>query len=678
MTPFRRTQLALLILSLGACGKAPDKIVIQARPLAEGDLQAASELLISGTLSDGGATALRSHSIKTSFRVSDSLIKQGEKSLDESIEFKASLYDADEKLIWEQTQTGKFPMIELEWAPQIEAKEGFYSLEVVAKGKAKRQDKEIEYTLAKKRMKFELDTTQPALSFSAKLGAIGADGERSLALEAVIANESSVTCSDAGVSHLNTDLPLKIKVEKTGSENRRTVFANPIKSYAELPPSNNFLKLNCRDAAGNQSELAQVISVEGRNAFGLRATVDAKVGAVFGAAASDPMQNFLSSTLLKMNLELLDPSTSMPYAATIVEAEKATMRVYLTETPLMMLEELKDNKGLIWTQNFATSLSIPLPSSYLGAKKLYLTLVNHDTNLNKDVILGSQTLNIFIDNAGPNLTLAQDSSFSQPSKNQSLKLNVNVAISGAPIDGQLIAEYSTDAVTWTALPYVGKTLSPGVQELSFGYPLDRESPFKVRITAKDLAGNAAVSKLSRELLGSKDLALAVPAAERTGCVSGSSPGSKLKFWLAHSFSCKREDATGQLSGSSLVSLLVQNRGQVKPLFYSAAQIPAALGYRVVGDGVTLKSGDFSEVDPFKLDSAQGLLLHLPLVDSWLSAKRLEVIFDIEETDAYSTTNGCYTASEPYPTIVLYDKTASKVLATSPFACDPDTQIPILK
>jgi hypothetical protein len=316
---------------------------------------------------------------------------------------------------------------------------------------------------------------------------------------------------------------------------------------------------------------------------------------------------------------------------------------------------------------------VPLPANLNAEQTLYLSLTRHDLATNKDALLATLVLPIFIDAVGPQLSWQQFPTFAAPTSGGAMGINLRRIVDGAPLSAPLSVEYSIDNKTWTSLKVAETPAAndPSLVSLSFVYPLANEAPFHLRARAIDAAGNTVQTGVSPGLVGRAGMQLAVADAERTACLSSGAPAARLQPWLASSVSCKKADNTGQLAGSSYATLVWQNRGQVAPTFFATTQISEGMAYRVLADGVMVASGRFTPPDLFRLAPTTMRLNHFVINDAWLSAKRVEVVFDIEASDAYSTTNGCYPDNARNPSVVIQDQNQGFTLGQSPFGCDSD-------
>lgn len=638
---------------------------------ASSNLQVAPELKLKGSLEAGAATGQRLHEMTSHLRLEFEHLAVLGLSGSEKLLFKMQVRDASQRIVWENEQETEVGGEDLIWKPKLSGDEGSYQLELKVWVRTEEGKKEI----ASQSSSFVLDTSLPVMTIEALLSAVTDGGRRDLSISARVLNEQNVECSDAQLLHPSLPEPLALKLNPMQRDGQILLEGKVQDLSSALANGNVLIKLKCRDAAGNVTDLAQAPILAGERAINLGIGLGAKRGLELEAGTNAPLRAFLSRPELELKLNLFDPETSLPHTEAFIAAEKATLRVYVTETPVEQLDELLKNKTVLWNQLYAPAMKLALPASYQGAHTLYLSLVRHEISQNKSTLLASTPIPVYVDGTGAELKWLSGPALAAPLKDKIVTLKLENRLQGAPLGAPLMAEYTLDGSSWQPLPLTVKATSELLSELEFAYPLSTEAPFRVRIKAVDLAGNMSYSALSPQIVAPSGLpSLVVPAAERGGCVSGTNPGAQLKVHLASSFACKKADALGLPVGQAHASLLIQNRGQVAPEFYSTSQISAAMGYRIVGDGQVLAQGRISPPELFRMDPGQLRLLHFALNPSWLSAKKLELLFDAEESDAYSSTNSCY-PDATFPSVVIQNSDQGQSLKMSPFACDAEELFP---
>ena len=661
-----------LMSACWACGKMKDDVAnYRQRGLhsKSGDVQVGANLSFSGVIADGKPTSQRVHTMSSRFRMSPAAMEANGLQAGDTVGVKITLRDPDGEIVAEQTQDGILPEFSTPWTVKLNSKEGDYALEgqIVTKGESA-----IKGVILWK-AQVELDTTQPTLAFEAKLSATSDGGSRQIAVAAHVAGETDVTCSDASLQHPNLKAPLVIKLKPQTFDRaaRAAQFASEPTELQDLSPNGLLVTVRCRDAAGNQSELVQPISAVESRQFSLKARVDAPLSKPVGTAAANKTMAFVNTGLIAIKIDLIDSEKAQSLGAPAIAAEKSSLRLYVTEQAITQASDLTGSKTVLWNQAFAESIRLNLPAYFRAAQMLYVSLVRHDANSGQDSLIGMVPLDLFIDTAGPELSWQQAPDFKAPTLKQALAVKFKRQIEGAPLATPITAEYTSDGLTWKALPIQESSLADGLSQLQSDYPLAEEAPFRVRLRAVDLAGNTTLSAISPNLIGRAGIQLDVTNGERISCLNGGQPASRLYAWVGTSFACRRADIKGELSGSPYATILWQNRGQVAPSFYASSQIAEGLGYKVLLDGEEVGVGRFSPPDLFRLGPSDQRRQYFSLNEAWLTARRLEIVFDAEASDAYSTTNACYPDALRYPRVVLQDLDKGLSFKTGPFACDPE-------
>ncbi|MCX6129626.1 MAG: hypothetical protein NTX25_11245, partial [Proteobacteria bacterium] len=651
-----------IMFAIAACGKLKEEASNQrdyTKPGSSNADQTVADtlLLVSGSFKDGQATSLRLHHLNA--RIQPGSWQASSDSSDKpDSEIKLIILDPSGQVVFEQAQEGKFPELTKEWDIRIDKAEGFYTAQMQVRplGDA------ILPPMNSWKARFELDTTQPSLAFEAKASAMNDDGRRQLDIKATVRNETAVSCAEASVETTKMTSPIGVQLleDKSGGEDRTVKLNSASLALQDFNPSNTLVRMICSDAAGNKTELLQPVTLAGVRDFSLQARIDAQTAQQVGAGAQDKLFSFLQPGLAKLKLQLLDPSNGKAHTSKVIDAEKATLRIFITEKAPSSAKDLLDTKAPLWTQPYSPELNLPIPPSYLGAHTIFVSLLRHDQASNSDLLLSTLALDLYVDNSAPQVSWQQTASFKAPTLGNPLTLSFKRDLEGAPLAGPMLVEYSVNGTTWTALPVTETALSgnSNLFSLKFVYPLSAESAFRLRVTAKDIAGNSQQSDISPSVIGKAGLNLATSENQRAACLDkNSQPGSQLKVFLASSQSCKKLDLAGQLSPDSYVSLVFLNAGQVAPSFYSTPSqtIREGFAYKVLADGVQVAAGRYDPPELFRLGKKDVRLLQFVVNESWLQAQRIEIKFDAEASDAYSTTNSCYTVATPYPTVIIQDR-----------------------
>lgn len=675
MTTLQKSYTAALILILAACGKFKDETTKNLRGSGNNASEDAQSSLIqvTGSLKDGDATSQRVHSLSSRLNLPEGVLSMLEQR-ELHPKMTLALRDSADQIIYQQTQDFNPSSPQQTWNIKLEGEDGLFTLSLdvddssVLLGNANRSWKS----------KVELDTTEPQLAVDASVGVMNDEGKRPLVVRVLVRNERDSSCFISRIEQLGLSaaVPFSLQAEGTDAGGLLQTYSNASNNLLELDPRNAVARIACKDRAGNISELVQPILTKGSRSINLRAKVQGNVGRPLAAAADSPLLTFVKPGSIKISSDILDASTGLRLADKVLEFEKSTMRIYITDSMPTSAAALLGSKSVIWTQAYAPDLTIPLPGNYLAARTLYMSLVKQDAETGKDVLVSSLPLSIYVDDSAPALSWVNPPRFVAPVKDAPVSVTARIRQDGAPLAAAITTQYSVDGKTWINLqtqeaPVAGE---PEMRALTFAYPLAQESQFRLQLKATDLAGNTVSSINSPQIIGRAGLSLAVNATDRAACKAGNTPLHQLRAHLGSSFVCKKADINGALTGADHAQLLFQNRGLALPEFYKTSVIAEGMGYRVLVDGQMVDSGRYLTTNLFRMDSTNVRLLPFPLKEAWLLGQKVEVLFDIESTDANSTTNACYPASEPYARVLIQDKASGLALKTGVFPCDADGSI----
>jgi hypothetical protein len=675
MSTHQRLYIGTLLILLAACGKFKEDSTKNLRGSAENASEDAqsSLLQVTGSLKDGEATSQRVHSLGSRLNLPEGMLAVLEQR-DLHPKITLMLRDSADQVIYQQSQDFNPGSPQQTWNIKLEGDDGLFTLSLDVDdstgilGNANKSWKS----------KVELDTTEPQLAVEANFGIMNDEGKRPLVVRVSVRNERDSSCFVSRVEHpgLSTAVPFSLQLESTDATGLLQTYSNASNSLLELDPRNAVARVACKDRAGNISELVQPILTQGSRSINLRAKVQGNTGRPLGAAADSPLLTFAKPGSIKISSDILDATTGLRLADKVLEFEKSTMRIYITDSMPASAAALLGSKSVIWTQAYAAELSIPLPGNYTAARTLYMSLIKQDAETGKDVLVSSLPLAIYVDESAPTLSWVSPPRFAAPVKDAPVSVTARIQQDGAPLAAAVSAQYSVDGKTWSNLqiqeaPVAGE---PDMRALTFAYPLAQESPFRLQLKATDLAGNNVTSVSSPQIIGRAGLSLAVNAGDRALCKAGNNPLHLLRAHLASSFVCKKADLNGTPTGADHAQLIFQNRGLAVPEFYKTVAIAEGMGYRVLVDGQMVESGRYLTINPFRIDSTTVRLLPFPLKDAWLLGQKVEVLFDVENTDANSTTNACYTAAEPYARVVIQDKALGLTLKSGVFPCDAESSI----
>lgn len=671
---------ALLSLSL-ACGhqdRKNNRFGGDAPASHAADQKPNARLTVTGTLTDGKPTNSRRHKLHTSYELPQAAAElmdpvtgrglglgdhpEESTAKPNALLIEVTLLDGAGNKAWQATQEAA----EADWEIPITGAEGAYTV-VVEPGPL---SSDSIGPAEPWRAAFELDVTQPSLAVDAQLGSIDDDGKRVLRMRVVIDNELDAHCDDAVLRLPDPDKPMQMALKRrddTSTGNGRNLIFEADASRVTAGITNGVtVSVKCQDAAGNPAELVQPVEI-GRRAFSLAAQPVAQRGQIAGDST---MLSFMKPGIVTFDLALIDASTGVELSALAAEAEKGLLRLFVTEALPRTLSDLSGSSPVLWTQPYASKVSFRLPGNYDGKKRVYVTLVRRDLFSGVEGIVSSTPTDLFVDGEGPIVTFTSKPTFAPSLVGTHGHLAVDINASGAPLSGLLAAEYSVDGITWNALTATQSSVDANGKTsvtLSFGYPLPAEKPLRVRLKATDLAGNTTVSGISPSMFGHPGLALDVAANERSACT-----GSSFKPWLASVASCRKLGLDGTLGTQVHVPLILQNRGSAAVSFYTAAEINAGMGYKVIANGSEIiASGRIEPPTGFALGTGDLRIYNFPISAAALVKDKLELRFDTEVSGAHSTNNACY-AEGTYPQVLIQDRAQGLILTeATELPCDGD-------
>jgi hypothetical protein len=541
--------------------------------------------------------------------------------------------------------------------------------------------------------KIKLDSMQPVVGLQSEIIRRFPEGIRYLTAFAWVGNEKEAECSggELRTADLGKTLEVRFSPVKDPSilAKLKLQAGTPLVAATDLPlpldmrePFTLFVK--CKDAAGNHSEFIQPVGVS-TPSFNFTAKTE-------GTEAKIPNTSrdaiFVKSGAIKMNFSLSDLSSGQALSNNYVSSLASNLRVFITEKSPVDIEDLLAMKTVIWSQQYADSTSLPLPPSYDGEVTIYATVVLQDVTKNKQILVRTIPVRLFVATKPSVISWMSPAQFVPFAANTPISGKFRVTSVQAPLSesAPITLEYTTNKESWLPLPaelsQAGTPTDPPDSKTfsyRFPYPLSSEQAFRIRVKAKDIAGNVAISSISPNLLGQPNLALSVVQSERNACTVNGTAASKFKPWLASSVLCQTADVTGQTSGLHHVQILLQNRGSANIGFYSTTAIPPGMGYRVLVDGVQVEQNrilgnvinDISQPPPLFILAPDGSikLLNFAIQDQWLMGNKVVIEFDREDTGANSIANSCYLQGSDFPSIVVQDKAMGLIPKRSPMPCD---------
>lgn len=541
--------------------------------------------------------------------------------------------------------------------------------------------------------KITLDSMQPVVGLQSEIIRKFPEGIRYLTAYAWVANEKVADCSggELRTADLGKNLEVRFSPVKDPSILAKLKLqpGTPIVAATDLPlpldlsePFTLFVK--CTDKAGNHSEFIQPVGVS-TPSFNFTAKTE-------GAEAKIPSTSrdaiFVKSGAIKMNFSLSDLSNGQALSANYISSLASNLRVFITEKSPADIEDLLAMKTVIWSQPYADSVSFPLPPSYDGEVSVYATLVLQDVTKNKQLLVRTIPVRLFVATKPSVISWMNPAQFVPFAVNAPITGKFRVTSAQAPLadTAPITLEYTTNNESWLPLPaeisQAGTPTDPADSKTfayRFPYPLSSEQAFRIRVKAKDIAGNVAVSAISPNLLGQPNLALGVLQSDRNACTTNGTAASRFKPWLASSVLCQIADAGGQTSGLHHVQILLQNRGSANIGFYSTSAIPPGMGYRVLVDGIQVAQNrilgnvinDTPQPPPLFTLAPDGSvkLLNFAIQDQWLMGNKVVIEFDREDTGANSIANSCYLQGSDFPSIVVQDKAMGLIPKRSPMPCD---------
>lgn len=626
-------------------------------------------------LSGQGETSRRSHKIttrlldeklaNTSLALAPTEPTSREESGESGPTVKLRLVAKDGTLIWEQSKTG----VVADWDINLPPEEGLYTLSATVGASESLGYDEIKPWLKA----VTLDMTPPALTLSSILRQVANDGKRTLDVQAVVAGETSVTCEESEVDLLGkgrkTTLAL---VQATSQVNQQTTL---FQGKLVLDPSDvkslPLVRLTCSDKAGNQVEITQPAQTESR-----QVSIQAQaIGPVddYLSARGKVKVTYLRTSEVAVKVLLLDAKAGGLLPEAVSSFYSGQARIYVSDGAPNSLEDLVGTKRNFWIEPYKPDLTVKLPIDRLDYQDLSLSLVQRDSVTGKEELINTVKVPVVVDTIGPEVEFVSAPNLVAPVKGTPIQFSATVKFDAAPLAKDPEILMSTDNKTWQTTPATVVKTPDGPYTFRVPYPLQKEEDLRLRIRAIDRAGNEGLSPISDLVVRRAETTFAVTPAERSACQSSGAPAAKLTPWLVSSFLCRKSDSKGSLSATPYGRILMQNRGQVAPQFYSTAFIAPGFSYQVKINGVKddAAAGRFEPPQNFSLGPDDIYTFNLQLSNEWLTADKVEIFFDAEPTDTRSTINSCYPDEKPFPSVTLVDRANGLVPIVSAFPCGKD-------
>lgn len=615
--------------------------------------------------SEGTASNSRTHSFKAEFIPGEETPREDPQNPLALIpKVKVTVANEQGVIQWEKSQQLK----ETQWDVPM-SQSGLRTIIVESQD----LDGKIETILKKK---VDADFDPPKILLTSLIESRMENGERPLLVSATIQGEKSSSCEKAEVRLLGETQTVKVELAPKTQEQdvEGTTFQGQILLKEQNLRSTPLVTVTCKDRAGNSQEVREPASSK-PSVFKLYVEPTGPTVPMTLQEMS-VMVTYLKSPELELALTLTDPVQGKPLAESLVAAIKDEFVIHVTDKAPESLEDLGQNKNIIWTQNLERQITVKLPHQLLDLQLLYLTLVHKDPVVGQDILVSTTRIPVFIDKFAPKITLDTGLKLRKVALDSPIELKAKLEVEGAPLrpDG-LQVELTLDGQTWNTVPAT-VTGDPKNKILAFKYPFANEVSLRARIKATDLTGNSAYSEISPLLVGLDPKTLDVPTSEREQCQTDGSSGSVtkgalLKPWLVSKFLCRKDNGAGGLSPTPYAVLVFQNRGQIAPNFYQSASVKAGLGYKVLLDGNVVFESRLESAPQFTLGPSDYLVYHIPIQMGWREGSLLELRTDLEASGANSTTNGCYGLDKPYGSVVLMDKAQNINLDLDAFACSTD-------
>ncbi len=407
--------------------------------------------------------------------------------------------------------------------------------------------------------RFRLDTAAPVIVSLSQLKANSDHTGRTFSLNVKATDLSKVSCTSVVSSGVTLDaslqaIPIDLKAGAGDSANPNLqIFASDSVAISDDYPNVLLVKTTCLDIFNNKSEITETASFE-QPQFNINASIAARQMLPYEDknVAGAPQRYMLrtgtgaggASTAVNLSLKLMDKVSGVEAVPTVVAREKGKLQVYLSS---FEFSDIKDAdvqndpvKKLFLRKIFDTSFEASIPSSMLGKQTIYLSLTQIRESDGKEMLVGSQPLQVYVEQNGEQLVYewGMDHQFVPAIQNATITAVVKITphnLQGAPLVVWPSVEYSVDNATWVRLPAASVNNWHGVpgQDDTYAfeikYPLAQESDFRIRVAGESASGNTSASKPSKNLLAPAGFSMNSSACN----------GNGLFVAKGSSFLCKR-------------------------------------------------------------------------------------------------------------------------------------------
>ena len=696
---FRRGFRIILLLSVVGCGNE-SVVKKNLRQSANASVNPAIALTVESKLSDSVRTNSPKHSLKTNLTLKNSnnqTIAEALTKFATTIKVTSPsgaqipVLNSELKPVPNSEQIGATASWEVILTDTNGNADGEYTVQITAspRGAMKLDGVDLPEPWT---AKVKLDSAQPIVAMESQVNRRLSDGIRLLTAHAWVSNKTEATCKTGELrsSDVTKILPVELQVSKDEDLLKKLKLGanTPLMSVSGLSVPKDFpdpftLYVKCIDAAGNAAEYIQPVGVN-LPTFAFAAKPVATEAKISG---TDRFASFVKPGVIKVALGLVDASNGQSLSADFSSSVVSALRITFTEKAPADLNELTAMKSVLWSQPFAETVSLTLPTSYEGEKTIYASLVNVDVTKNTQTLIGTVPLRLFAATLPSAVSWTTGPQFVPFAAKVPIAGQFQVQSTQAPLlaTNPIALEYTTNNETWQALTAqiteAGAAAAANTKNFnySFAYPLATEQPFRIRVKATDIAGHVGVSVISASQLGRSNLALTVNQTERDACSAGGEAKSKFKPWLASAVLCQFADALGQRAGLYHAQILLQNRGGAAVSFYSTTNIAPGMGYRVLVDGVqvaqnrllgSVVNGVPQPPTIFSLPAnASSNLFNFAVQAAWLTGSKVVVQFDHEDTGVNSIANSCYAQGTDFPEVVIQDKAAGLTPFLGAMPCD---------
>jgi hypothetical protein len=459
--------------------------------------------------------------------------------------------DAAGKILEETQRQGEI----LDWDIVLRAGDGAYNLciDVV-------NSKDVGGDVASTQvMRFLLDTAAPLLATRSVLTASENNSERFFKFDMRVTDSSDVVCRATVVPGVAVDVaPIELELLAGYVKDGLREYAAARFSLPEGFPSAIIVNASCTDVHKRAGEISEA-SAYAQPMFNVQVTSSAtKAIPLEDRSTADATERIMLrtgtgvggvSTALPLSFKLIDKTTLQEAVASVLARERSKLQIYLTDFEIRDIADT--NVGTDATRHiylrklFDSQMSAAIPSSILGKQRLFASTTQIREKDGSEVLLGSVPLDVYVQENGTAFSFEwlSGAQYVPAILNAAISLRVKISSAsgkGAPLLGAPQIQYTFDNSVWNNMPAGSvsswKSVEGRQDEYSFlvNYPFAEEKSFRVRVFAKDSAGNESASDYSRNLVGVPELSVTA-----TQCA----PGNRgVAIRKASSFLCRKEVA----------------------------------------------------------------------------------------------------------------------------------------